>query len=862
MQAKLDFIVSLSDASAQLLQIGGKGASLARMAAAGLPVPPGFHITTAAYRRFVAENALQEQILAAVSAATPDQPATLDEASNRIGQLFAQHGMPDEIAVEIQQAYAGLGEGDVPVAVRSSATAEDLPSASFAGQQETYLNICGAEAVLEAVKRCWASLWTARAIAYRMQQRIPPDSVAIAVVVQQLVFADASGIMFTANPMNGRRDEIIINAAWGLGEAIVGGLVTPDSLTVEKSSGRVLSRQTADKQVMTVRTASTTEEQSVPKNLRQAPVLDDAAAAQLAALGVQIEQFYGQPMDIEWAWAEGQFAVLQARPITALPSAEPPAPLTWPKPPRGVMYGRTSFAEQIPNPVSPLFATFGLRMADIPTQELMRCFTRVKVNYAYVPINGYVFMIAGLSFPELVAYARMSSQLTSMVIHAQEHCLAARQQFVQLIQEWGAKDVAALSPSELMAGAGIIFQESVRLYTHLQAGTVPLSTMSEGLFTQFYHRLVRRKGDPEATTFLLGSETVALRAEKALFDLAAWCREHPALATYLRQAPASQVAQALTQSQPPTGLISEDWAVWQAQFQAYLRVHGQVTYDIDFANPVPAEQPTVLLETIKMYLQGSGSDPYARQQAILERRKLATEAILARLHWPLKNWFQRLLRWAQDAAPGREDSLADLGLGHPLIRRYFNELGRLLAEGGAIPDAQSIYWLEEAEVQELITALEAGQPLPDLSNRIPPRQAERQRYLKITPPALLPEKSKLAALVPWHRASDDQSTLHGIGASAGQVTARACVLFGPEEFQLMRPGDVLVAVTTTPAWTPLFAMASAVVTDIGGPLSHSSIVAREYGIPAVMATGVATRRIHTGQIITVDGSAGTVALKS
>jgi pyruvate,water dikinase len=231
------------------------------------------------------------------------------------------------------------------------------------------------------------------------------------------------------------------------------------------------------------------------------------------------------------------------------------------------------------------------------------------------------------------------------------------------------------------------------------------------------------------------------------------------------------------------------------------------------------------------------------------------------LHWPLKNWFQRLLRWAQDAAPGREDSLADLGLGHPLIRRYLNELGRRLAEGGAIPDVQSIYWLEEAEVQESITALEAGQPLPNLSDRIPPRQAERQRYLKITPPALLPEKSKWAALVPWHRASDDRSTLHGIGTSAGQVTARACVLLGPEDFPLMRPGDVLVAVTTTPAWTPLFAMASAVVTDIGGPLSHSSIVAREYGIPAVMATGSATRRIHTGQIITVDGSAGTVMLK-
>lgn len=857
MQSKPNFILSLSAASAELLQVGGKGASLARLAAAGLPVPDGFHVTTTAYRHFVAEHGLQEQILTAVSAVNADQPATLEVASSQVGQLFAQHAMPGEIAEAIRRAYANLGEGDIPVAVRSSATAEDLPELSFAGQQETYLNIYGAEAVFEAVKKCWASLWTARAIDYRARHNIAPQDVSLAVVVQRLIPAEVAGILFTADPTSGQRDRALISASWGLGEAVVGGLVTPDSLTVEKTSGRVLDRQTADKEVMTVRTASATEEQPVPEALRRAPVLDDAAAAQLTALGVQIEKLYDQPMDIEWAWADGQFFILQARPITALPPSEA-APLTWPKPPRGVMYGRTSFAEQIPNPVSPLFATFGLRMADIPTQELMQRLTSARVRYAYVPVNGYVFMIAGLSFPELMTYMRMTIQITGMVLRGQEHCRVARQEFVQVIQEWQARDIAALSPSELLTGAGVLFQASVRLYTHLQAGTVPLSTFSEAAFTQFYNRLVRRKGDPAATTFLFGSETAALRAEKALFDLSAWCQERPALADYLRQTPSSQAAQALALPQPPPTLSAENWAAWQTQFQAYLEKYGQVTYDLDFANPVPAEQPTALLETVKMYLKGGGSNPYIRHQATLERRAQATAAILARLHWPLKGWFQRLLRWAHETMPGREDSLADLGLGHPLIRRYLNELGRRLAAGGAIPDAESIYWLEEAEVQELIAAMEANQPLPDLGSRIPPRRAERQRYLKVTPPALLPEKSSLSALIPWHRASDDQSALHGIGASAGQVTAPACVLFGPEDFPRMRPGDVLVAVTTTPAWTPLFAMASAVVTDIGGPLSHSSIVAREYGIPAVMATGSATRRIRTGQIVTVDGSKGTV----
>src|SRR5438034_7670378 len=231
----IPLVLALDDASATLEKVGGKGASLARMAAAGLPVPPGFHITTAAYRRSIAENGLQEQILSAVSTVTAVQLATLEEVSRKIGSLFAQSAMPDEIAVEISLKYAALGVGDLPVAVRSSATAEDLPELSFAGQHETYLNMHGEAMVLDAIKRCWASLWTARAIGYRARSHIAAASVSLAVVVQELVPAEAAGILFTANPVTGVHDQIMINAAWGLGEAIVGGLVTPDTVVVDKN---------------------------------------------------------------------------------------------------------------------------------------------------------------------------------------------------------------------------------------------------------------------------------------------------------------------------------------------------------------------------------------------------------------------------------------------------------------------------------------------------------------------------------------------------------------------------------------------------------------------------------------------------
>ena len=213
MQTTSDWIVPLCDTSAGLPLAGGKGASLARLAAAELPVPPGFHITTAAYRKFVAAYGLQEQILACVSMINSDQPATLEEASRRIGQLFAQHAIPDEIAEAIGRVYAGFEEGNMPVAVRSSATAEDLPGLSFAGQQETYLNICGTKAVLEAVKMCWASLWTARAIDYRARNHISPQEVSLAVIVQRLIPAEAAGILFTADPVSGLRDRTLISAS-------------------------------------------------------------------------------------------------------------------------------------------------------------------------------------------------------------------------------------------------------------------------------------------------------------------------------------------------------------------------------------------------------------------------------------------------------------------------------------------------------------------------------------------------------------------------------------------------------------------------------------------------------------------------
>ncbi|CAG0943706.1 partial pyruvate, water dikinase, partial [Anaerolineae bacterium] len=389
-----EFVLALAHSNATLENVGGKGASLARLVNAGLPVPDGFHVTTAAYQQFVAANDLQSRILAALESVDASQPTTLETASRTIYDLFANAPMPQEIADAIARGYADLCNSQFPVAVRSSATAEDLPDLSFAGQQETFLNIQGAVAVQDAVKRCWASLWTPRAIGYRTQHKIAHAEVALAVVVQMLVYADAAGVMFTANPVNGRRDQIVINAAWGLGEAIVGGLVTPDTLVVDKVSGRVIERDVAEKQVMTVRVDGGTEERPVPENLRRAAVLNDDQVAELGRLGALIEHLYTMPMDIEWTLAQNKFAIVQARPITALPEASITIEWTRSLPDPKGKYMRASIVDLMPGPLSPLFATMGL--AAISAQinraisELVRSESAFS-NELFVTINTYAY---------------------------------------------------------------------------------------------------------------------------------------------------------------------------------------------------------------------------------------------------------------------------------------------------------------------------------------------------------------------------------------------------------------------------------------------------------------------------------------
>jgi phosphoenolpyruvate synthase/pyruvate phosphate dikinase len=859
------YILPLSDTQADLETVGGKGMSLAKLARAGLPVPGGFHVTTEAYREFVTENRLQTGISEALHHVDVSRPSTLETASVTINGLFAQADIPNDLANAIVNAYATLPGSNPAVAVRSSATAEDLPDASFAGQQDTYLNITGADQVLAATKKCWASLWTARAIGYRARQNIGAEGVALAVVVQLLINAEAAGIMFTANPLNGNRDEAVINAAWGLGEAVVGGAVTPDTLTVSKLTGGLIARETAEKLVMTVRTESGTEEQPVPDSLQKVPVLSDEQAARLTRCGIEIEEMYGMPMDIEWTLADGEFAIVQARPITAMPEA----PLDWPLPdPKGT-YMRTSIADLMPEPLSSLFVTMG-----IPTlKEQMWPLAKRVIGgkpalgeYYFTSINTYAYMNSSfpaqgwfwILFRMIPAYPRLLRILVPLwrdELHPEYQAFVANKQGIVPAQ---------MSADELWSEVQELFNAAAYYMDGLMFATMGASAGSEMLLTRAYDKMAKQEGDPEATALLMGWDNIPVRSEKSLYDLAMWVKEDENLSDYILNTPSKNLVEKLD---TPDSVSVSQFAEFVVRFQTHLDDFGYVVFQLDFAEDLPRDHPDMMLETVKMYLRGEGTNPHERQQTSEQKRVQTADTMLKRLKG-LKLWlFRKVLNWAQSLSEVREDALAEMGLAYPKIRELLHELGQRFVEAGVIEQAEDIFWLEKDEINAGVEKLERNQTLDNLTTHVEKRKSFNQKVEQVTPPPMIPLKDRVMGFksdifIAHTEEAQTGNVLKGVPTSAGRVTAPACVLHGPEDFNQMRPGDVLVTGTTTPAWTPLFAMASAVVTDIGGPLSHGSIVAREYGIPAVMGTGVATRRIQSGQVITVDGTKGEVILET
>ncbi len=903
------YLAPLGHDGLTLDRAGGKGASLARMIAAGLPVPDGFILTTNAYRRFLAVNGLEQAVADAVHGLSESDPTSWERAATALHARFEQATVPDDIANETRRAYVALGAtgagvapaASLPMAVRSSATAEDLPEASFAGQQETFLNVRGEAALLDAIRRCWASLWTARALAYRHRLGIEHAAVAMAVVVQRLIPAEVAGVLFTANPMTGEQSELLVNASFGLGEAVVSGQVTPDTFVVDRQSLAVQSTTLGSKALIIEPAADTertgqkhctgpfgqgtdrrdsgrssdllaqgTVSLTVPAHRRSTAALSTEQLRDLCTLALQVERlFAGTPQDIEWAVAGGRCWLLQARPITGLP----PAPLhdvRWEPPLPGSKWIRRQVVEHMPEPLSPLFDELYLhdgleRSIDVVFATLMVPGTMADFIHRplFGTVNGFAYQRADIDMSPRSILALLDVTRRSIPVLFRVSVPNWRDRelpaYLATVNSWKALDPTRASDERLLAGIRELTAADARYWfaAALAIGTAKVTDA----FLDTFLRWAAPGRHLGSGRFLQALSRKGTESDAALEQIAALVRGSDTLKTLAAGTPPQRLREVLA--------ASPDGAPVLAALDAYFAQFGHLIYSLDFAVPTQVDDPLPVLATLRALAERPSRDPAARFAELARERDALTRST-ARSFGPFRRrLFRTVLGWARRYAPYREEALFYVGAAWPTLRRLALELGRRLTTAGSLEQPDDVFFLTSSELQAASAARQAGTDRPDLAALARERRDLREARKRLVPPPAVPPAYQfklgpidLSARESVRRTPANGHALNGFAVSPGRVTAPASVILSPADFGTMQPGTVLVCPTTTPAWTPLFSQASALVTDIGGVLAHGSIVAREYGIPAVMGTGTATQQITSGQQITVDGDTGTVSLRA
>ena len=858
-------VMALDDPGSATGVVGGKGAALARLARAGFRVPPGFHVTTSAYLDFVDQGGLREPVLATLSAAglsdpavsdlSVFDPAVFDTASARIGELFAAQPMPASTAAAIAAAYASLG-ADVPVAVRSSATVEDLPGMSAAGQHDTYLNIRGEAAVLDAVKRCWGSLWSARAIGYRARRGVDPGDVSIAVVVQLLVPAEAAGVMFTADPVSGAHDKVVISANWGLGESVVAGEATPDSAVVDRTSGTLVSYQTGSKDTMTVTADTGTRSASTPAGLRSAQVLTPDQAGELARTGLAIEKLYGQPMDIEWVLAAGELSVVQARPITTGPittgpiTATPPPAEQWNDSLNGdYLWSNGNLGEALPDVMTPATWSFlqllmtrmvfppslpghlgygrigGRFYANVSNAIALEALVGISPRrfvVLFCPVLGKLPPVEDIPRPRLPRWK--STWLTALAAVALvRRVSASRKRMREFLAEAPSRCDRLRADIEQAAQAGILarlWEEKVRPLVVEACDMLAASTALSTTLVTAPRKLTKLVGEADAALLLSGQRA----GDSPLASLG-----------------------------PVTGLAQ--LARGEIDKETFARQYGhRSSHEVELSIPRPAEDPGWIDDQLAAFRDTD-------TEAVLARQEAARAAGWDRLaqHDAKKAAAARKIvaRWAP-FAHDREAARSEVVRSVWVVRTWVLRAGRLTGHG------DDLFLLELDEILDLLRGDQASLA------RVPARRAAYQTYRALPPyPALIRGRfDPIRWAADPNRRGDyyderalpakPDDTITGFPGAAGVVEGIARILRTPEEAAQFGDGEILVTTVTNIGWTTLFPRAAAVVTDVGAPLSHAAIVARELGIPAVVGCGNATMRVHSGDRVRVDGGNGTV----
>ncbi|MEQ4519640.1 PEP/pyruvate-binding domain-containing protein [Pseudarthrobacter sp. B907] len=883
----------------RLAEVGGKAANLGELLRAGLPVPAGFCLTTQAYRR-ATEGAGLDAVHTSLAAASPEDLPGLAALAAAARRLVLAADVPADVVQAVSEAYAVLGP-DVPVAVRSSATAEDLPFASFAGQQDTFLNVVGIEAVLAAVRECWASLWTDRAVSYRASHGISPAAVSLAVVVQRMVDAATAGVLFTANPVTGRRHEAVIDASPGLGEAVVSGAVNPDHFVIDSATRRILERRIGSKAVAIRPLPGGGTKRIIQPDAGTRPCIDDSGLLALELLGRRAEVHFGAPQDLEWAIDDGGAAWLtQSRPITTLyPLPERQhAPggtrvylcfslaqgLTRPLTPMGLAGFRliassvaraAHFEVPVPHDGPSPYAAAGQRLFFDLTPVLRNGVGRALVPRVFDVMEARSAAVLRSLFddPRFSVTSRSPWRLLRHVVP-----VAARAMVPESLLRALVRPEAALRRAErfgerfraaLVVPAG---STAVQRLDHVERilgrelfpvvpNILPLPALGFALLAAAGRLLGTSAGPGTLQPVLRGlPHNVTTEMDLALWQLAETIRaDDGAAAVFEGTGPDAEAVPELARRYRARELP----AVVQSGLAGFLGRYGhRAVAEIDLGVPRWSEEPAHILGVLANYLRledpGLAPDRQFSKAAGDAEAQVQRLAAAAGQRGRLRAALVRAaLKRTRMFAGLRELPKYHIVEALAAVRAQLQAIGTELAAAGRIADADDIFFLDLVEAREAL----AGRTLHAV---VEVRREDYARELgrRHIPRVLLSDGTEPEALRSRTSGTGaDAGVLNGTPASAGTVTAAARVILDPQGARL-EPGEILVAPSTDPGWTPLFLTAGGLVMEMGGPNSHGAVVAREYGIPAVVGVPDATTLIATGQRITVDGGEGSVVPES
>jgi pyruvate,water dikinase len=857
--------------------VGPKAANLSALACAGFLVPEGFVIPITAYNKFLEKLGLNERIVEVFNGADLDDEVVLDRTSKRVKDLILSTDIEGHVRAEFGEAFEGMGK-DSLWAVRSSAVAEDLPDASFAGQQDTFLNI-PSEEVPEHVKRCWASYYNVRAIAYRHNVGIPQTGGGIAVIVQRMVDARSSGIMFTHDPLDQDGRHILIESSWGLGESVASGLVSPDRFQCDWRNGKVLKREISHKTKGIFLSRRKEGVVDLEESKRDVPSVSDEELRRLTEIGIRMEELFDGPQDVEWAIEGEKIYFLQSRSITTLVKEGEE------------LYTRAYGDEYWSDVTSPFFfSVLGEYLTDIVNHEGAKIMgyrelvdkDLLRLHKGHIYFNAEVLEAVFIYNPkfsrtkELLNYfpekdqerianarAKLGKRLWAevrialldpdgMITRTDKAYRAWADGFVKNMRNgFDRLDLRTLNDAELESTFRSMEQAYLKHYRLIRYGMVTHSIGTNLMVKRWLSDWLDDKSGLLYSKLVSGLEdNKTIKTNIALAKMAASARSDPLVLRYLKTAPSSQVLEAIR-----TDL---NFAGFKRELELFMDEYGQRSHTRELYFPRWVDDPKLVIDIVRSLIEAPDIDFEKLEREKIQERLATEKEVLQRighlrLGFAKKRLFKIVLKFAQIYLVFRENQR--FYLDHMLMRqrRLFMEYGRRFAERGWIDRPDDIFFLSKEEIFQI-----GREGKADVRSKIESNRREFDRYRNKLPPKFL--RGNFEFDDPVVRL-DDSRKITGVSASPGVRKGRVRVVDSIDHLSEVKESEILVTSNTDPGWTAVFSKIGGLVTETGGILSHGAVVSREYGIPAVTAVKGATKILKTGQQVTLDGNDGIIYLE-